>query len=93
MHPALRHTAHRPWPLPRRPWIWRQSWLDLLFMHYPADRAALLERLPPGVRLQEFDGVPWLGIVPFRMQDVMARMLPSFPPFVRFPELNVRTYV
>ena len=24
---------HRPWPLPRRPWLMRQQWNRLLFAH------------------------------------------------------------
>ena len=28
---VLSSTAHRPWPLPSRPWIMYQRWHDLLF--------------------------------------------------------------
>ncbi len=37
MHTALRHTAHRPFSLPGRPWLFWQTWYDLLFAHWPAD--------------------------------------------------------
>jgi hypothetical protein len=30
----LKHTAHRPRPLPRDPWIMKQEWHDLLFAHW-----------------------------------------------------------
>ena len=49
--------------------------------------------LPAGLRLQEFDGSAWVGLVPFRMAGVMRRPLPDVPPFSSFPELNLRTYV
>jgi hypothetical protein len=93
MHRLLRETAHRPWPLPRREWIWRQSWLDLAFIHYRVDSGQLRPRLPKGLSLQEFDGSAWIALVPFRMEGVMRRPFPDFPPLSSFRELNVRTYV
>lgn len=93
MHPALKQLEHRPWPLPTQAWKWRQSWLDLAFIHYrvPAENIARL--LPAGLRLQDFDGSAWVGLVPFRMAGVMRRPFPDAPYFSSFPELNLRTYV
>jgi uncharacterized protein YqjF (DUF2071 family) len=67
------------------------SWRDLLFAHWPIDRAALRECVPPQLELDTFDGVAWIGIVPF----IMSNVRPRFSPLARpdFPELNVRTYV
>jgi uncharacterized protein YqjF (DUF2071 family) len=93
MHPALRETAHRPWPLPGESWRWRQSWLDLAFIHYRADTAKLRTKVPDGLKLQEFDGTAWVGLVPFRMHGVMRRPLTPIPGLLSFPELNLRTYV
>ena len=31
----LNKTAHRPWPLPSRPWVVAMRWHDLLFLHWP----------------------------------------------------------
>ena len=92
-HPALDHTDHRPWPLPRGPWRWRQSWRDLLFAHWPVPVAAVRALIPPGLEVDTFDGATWLGIVPFRMAGVMLRPLPDLPWISAFPELNVRVYV
>ena len=86
-------TAHRPWPLPERPWIMTQTWHDLLFAHWPVDRELLRAKLPPGLALDLFDGQAWLGVVPFRMTNVAPRGLPALPWVSAFPELNVRTYV
>lgn len=93
MHPVLFHVDHRPWPLPGAAWIWRQSWLDLAFIHYRVRVEDLQRRLPEGVNIQEFDGSAWLGLVPFRMDGMMRRGFPALPGFSSFPELNLRTYV
>lgn len=93
MHPALRETAHRPWPLPADGWRWRQSWLDLAFIHYRADAVKLKAKIPDGLKVQEFDGTAWIGLVPFRMHGVMRRPFPPVPGLLSFPELNLRTYV
>jgi uncharacterized protein YqjF (DUF2071 family) len=93
MHSALARIDHRPWPLPARGWTWRQSWLELLFAHWPIPVSALEHLVPKGLRVQEFEGTSWLGIVPFRMVGVMRRPLPDLPWVSAFPELNVRIYV
>src|SRR5689334_18970016 len=93
MHPALTVTAHRPWPLPARSWIWRQSWLDLAFLHWPVSKTQLQDFVPSEIEIQEFDGTASLGVVPFRMAGVMRRPWPDLPGFSAFPEINVRTYV
>ena len=93
LHPALERTDHRPWPLPRGRWRWRQSWRDLLFAHWPVAAARLRPLVPPSVAIQERDGTSWVGVVPFRMQGVMRRPLPDLPGVSAFPELNLRLYV
>ena len=77
----------------RRPWIMRMRWVDLLFAHWPVDADALGGLLPPDLEIDTYDGQAWLGIVPFRMEDVAPRGLPSPPVFGAFPEVNLRTYV
>ncbi len=92
-HPAFSRTDHRPWPLPAREWAWRQSWQDLLFAHWSVPADVLRPLIPSGLRIDEFDGSAWVGVVPFRMEGVMRRPLPDLPWISAFPELNVRTYV
>ncbi|MGE3539378.1 MAG: YqjF family protein [Candidatus Tectimicrobiota bacterium] len=89
----LPDTAHRPWPLPRRPWLLAMQWHDLLFMHWPVAPGVLRPLLPPTVALDTWDGSAWLGITPLRMAGVRPRWLPPLPWLSAFPELNVRTYV
>lgn len=93
MHPSLRQTDHRPWPLPRGRWTWRQQWCDLLFAHWPMPVAALRPLVPSVLQIQECDGTSWVGVVPFRMQGVMRRPLPDVPWVSAFAELNLRLYV
>lgn len=89
----LEDTAHRPWPLPSRAWVMTQTWNDLLFAHWPADRDCLRALIPASFELDLFDGEAWLGIVPFHMTNVAPRFVPALPWVSAFPELNVRTYV
>jgi uncharacterized protein YqjF (DUF2071 family) len=92
-HPSLERLQHRPWALPRSPWVWRQSWLDLVFAHWPIEARLVQKFVPPPLKVQEFDGISWIGLVPFRMAGVMRRPLPDLPWLSAFPELNVRLYV
>src|SRR5436190_12753527 len=75
------------------PWVMRMRWLDLLFAHWPLPVEALRQLVPAQLEIETFHGTAWLGIVPFRMEDVAPRFLPAPPVAGRFPELNVRTYV
>ena len=93
MHPSFARTDHRPWPHPPLPYHWRQSWVDLLFAHWRVDVALLRPLVPEPLTVQTFDGDAWIGIVPFRMENVMRRGLPNLPGVSAFPEINVRLYV
>ncbi len=85
----LSQTAHRPWPIPKQPWIMTQAWKRLLFAHWPMDPELLKPLLPPGLALDTWQGQAWLGVVPFEM-DFRLRFTPWT---IRFGELNVRIYV
>lgn len=93
VHPALARQDHRPWRVPHADWLWRQTWLDLLFMHWPVTASSLRGLVPDGLTIQEFEGSSWVGLVPFRMTGVSLRRLPDLPWVSAFPELNLRLYV
>jgi uncharacterized protein len=93
MNQILSTTEHRPWPLPKSPWVMTQRWNDLLFAHWPLPAADLTHLLPEGLAVDTFDGSAWVGVVPFWMDHVRFRWMPSIPGASRFPELNLRTYV
>jgi uncharacterized protein len=90
---VIADTAHRPWELPRQPWIMAMQWHDLLFMHWPVPSAAIRARIPPDLAIDTFYGQAWIGVVPFGMRGVRPRLVPPIPWLSAFPELNVRTYV
>jgi uncharacterized protein YqjF (DUF2071 family) len=71
----------------------RQSWRDLLFAHWPVPASKLRSLVPPSLAIQEHEGTSWVGVVPFRMEGVMARPLPDLPGVSAFAELNLRLYV
>lgn len=83
---------HRPWPLPKRPWIMVQVWRDLLFAHWNLSPDAIRHLIPEQLELDLFDGCAWVSITPFHM-SARLRGLPPFPGMLDFPELNCRTYV
>lgn len=89
---ALRATAHRPWPLPRRPWLMAQTWEDLLFAHWRVPLDALRAVVPDAIPIDTHDGSAWLGVTPFRVSAGRPRGLPHVPCVTAFDETNVRTY-
>ena len=89
----LKIHEHRVYPLPKGPWVMRQTWHNLLFAHWPIPAEAMRALVPQALPLDTYGGQAWLGIVPFEMQDVHPRGLWSVPGLSNFPELNVRTYV
>ena len=89
---VLRETAHRPWPLPREPWLMAQTWEDLLFAHWRVPPERLRPLLPEAIPLDVREGSAWIGVTPFRVSAVRLRGMPHVPGITAFPELNVRTY-
>lgn len=79
-------------PKGRKP-VMRQTWRQLLFLHWVVDPGMLAETLPEGIHLDLFEGKAYLGVVPFYMRNIRPRGLPPFPGLSNFLELNVRTYV
>src|SRR5919108_547888 len=88
-----RATAHRPWPLPDRPWIMFQSWREQLFAHWRLPVEQIRPLVPAQLQLDTFDGSAWVGLTPFRITGVRLRGFPELPFGAEFPELNLRTYV
>jgi uncharacterized protein YqjF (DUF2071 family) len=68
-------------------------WCDLAFLHWPVAPQTLRSVVPEGLHIDTFDGVAWIGVVPFRMEGVRLRAAPPVPTTQAFPEINVRTYV
>ncbi|ELZ40021.1 hypothetical protein C463_16002 [Halorubrum californiense DSM 19288] len=72
-----------------RRWL-EMTWRDGLFAHWPVDPATVAAALPDGLSVATYDGDAYLGVVPFVMDDIRPRGVPTG---LSFPELNLRTYV
>jgi uncharacterized protein YqjF (DUF2071 family) len=75
------------WPL------MRQWWGKLLFMHWAIDAERLRPLIPKRLTIDTFEGVAWIGVVPFTMWGIRPSFTPPVPGTSAFHELNVRTYV
>lgn len=71
----------------------RQRWAELLFLHWPIPVEALRPLIPAALEVDAFDGVAYVGLVPFTMTGVRYAWAPAVPGTSRFHEVNVRTYV
>jgi uncharacterized protein YqjF (DUF2071 family) len=71
----------------------RQEWRDLLFIHWPIDPEALRPLIPAALELDLFEGMAYVGLVPFTMTGVRPVGLPPIAGLSSFHETNVRTYV
>lgn len=71
----------------------RQDWRSLTYVHWPFRPESVQPHLPPGLDVDTYDGAAWVGLVPFRMENIAARFTPPVPYLGTFPETNVRTYV
>jgi len=75
-----------PWaPRPLDRVAMRQTWRNLTFLHWSYEPAVVARLLPPGLTVDTFDGVAYVGLIPFEIHNL--RGIPHFP------ETNVRTYV
>jgi uncharacterized protein YqjF (DUF2071 family) len=90
--PVFDRVDHRPYAPPAEPWVGHMRWRDLAFLHWPVDPAIVRPLVPAGLELDTFDGHAWIGVVPFRMEEVRLRFSPNIPGMSAFAELNVRTY-
>ena len=69
-----------------------QNWRRLLFLHWAVPVAALRRLVPRSFELDLYDGVAYVGVVPFVMEGVRPRLAPPATA-MNFLETNVRTYV
>jgi uncharacterized protein YqjF (DUF2071 family) len=73
--------------------ILREVWRHLGFLHWPLPPEAIARRLPPGLDVDTFGGVAYLGIVPFTIPLTHAAFVAGLPLAPAFHEINLRTYV
>src|SRR3954452_5328843 len=89
---TLLRSDHRTFPLPEGRWVMGQTWLDLLFAHWPVPTSELRRVVPDAVPIDTYEGSAWLGVTPFQVSGARPRGIPALPYLSRFAEVNVRTY-
>ncbi|WP_231977642.1 YqjF family protein [Mycobacterium sp. E2989] len=80
-----------PPPL-RGPVTFDQYWRDLTFIHWPVRPDTVDPLYPPGTRPDVFDGMTYVGLIPFAMGHTKVGSALRLPYFGSFPETNVRLY-
>jgi uncharacterized protein YqjF (DUF2071 family) len=86
-------VTHRPWPIISQNWIIRQSWSNVLFIHWPISAELLRPHIPRSLEIDTFDGTAWMSVVVFVMEGIYLRGLSALSVTPKFAEINVRTYV
>ena len=69
-----------------------QRWRSLLFLHWPVPLEALRPLVPASLEIDLYDGIAYVGVVPFAMEGVRNAWWPEWASMT-FLETNVRTYV
>jgi len=87
------NVAHRPWPLPKRPWMMTQRWSDLLFLHWPVPKDAMRALVPRNIDLDLWHDTAYVSVTPLWISHLRLRGMPPLPWTSEFAEINVRTYV
>ena len=70
----------------------RQRWERLTFLHWAYPAGDVQRLLPAGLHADLYDGLAWVGLVPFFMR-VRTGAGHGAPWVSNFCETNVRTYV
>jgi uncharacterized protein len=69
----------------------RQSWRDVVFLHWETDPESAQRWLPDGTHLDLHDGRAFVGLIGLRIQTALLGLVPA-PHFASFDEVNVRVY-
>ncbi|MEA2336768.1 MAG: uncharacterized protein QOE82_775 [Thermoanaerobaculia bacterium] len=78
---------------PDQPVLMHQNWHHLLFLHWQVPPQELQALIPPELTIDTFDGIAYVGLVPFTLTGVRPVGVPPLPWVSSFHEINVRTYV
>jgi uncharacterized protein YqjF (DUF2071 family) len=90
---APHRADHRPWPMPKRPWVMAQTWKHLLFAHWRVPVTALEPVVPKALPIDTFAGQAWVAVTPFEVKALRLHGTAPIPFVSSFLEANVRTYV
>ncbi|MCC5832472.1 MAG: DUF2071 domain-containing protein [Chlamydiales bacterium] len=68
-----------------------QKWKDLFFFHWSCPTHLVQDRLPKGLKVDTYEDRAYIGIVPFKIDEIRPFFLPSLLS-LKIDEINVRTY-
>ncbi|TYR80841.1 DUF2071 domain-containing protein [Priestia megaterium] len=74
-------------------WFMKQTWSDLLFVHWPVAVQDIQTLIPKPLQIDTFKGEAWISLVPFTMTGIHFKGVPKMPFLSSLYELNIRTYV
>ncbi|WP_088319790.1 YqjF family protein [Kineosporia sp. R_H_3] len=83
-------TPTAPRPVGRT--VFTQRWAHLTFLHWAVEPDVVAPLLLPGLRPDTIDGLTYVALVPFVMQDIGLLGAPRMPYVGDFCETNVRLY-
>jgi uncharacterized protein len=66
---------------------------EVLFLHWRWDAGEIRKTLPPGLKVDTFQGHAWLGILPSFAGGMRLHFGPAIPGLSAFFQLSVQTYV
>ncbi len=89
----LNTTKHRTWEIPSENWKFYQEWNNAIFLHYEVDLTELRKFVPNELKIDLFEGRPWVSVVAFTMEKIRPKNFPAFSPISNFDEINIRTYI
>ena len=70
-----------------------QEWKNVCFMHWEVDKKIIASLIPKNLNIDLFENKAYIGVIPFKMQNVSPRWAFPLPFISSFPEFNIRTYV
>lgn len=89
----LAQNSHRPWVLPTGSWNFYQEWNRVVFLHWQLPVSELAAFVPDELEIDTIDGMAWVSVVVFDMNNIRPRNLPAVSMVSDFFEVNVRTYI
>lgn len=89
----LNDNTHRSFAMPAGNWSYYQEWNNALFLHWKVPYEALRKLVPQKLKVDTFEGIAYVSIVAFTMQEIRPRSLPAISFISDFDEINVRTYI
>lgn len=72
--------------------VFTQRWEELTFLHWALAPEQVQPHLPAGTRPDTFEGMTYVGLIPFWMQGIGLGRGPGLPYVGSFHETNVRLY-